>query len=62
MGRKAAAKAAELEEDALIVEYLRQRQLKEQVHVNTRCCWHAECQNRQHSNIRCCRYADRQNR
>lgn len=31
MARKKAAKAAELEEDALIVEYLRQRQLKEQV-------------------------------
>ena len=31
MVRKKAAKAAELEEDALIVEYLRQRQLKEQV-------------------------------
>ena len=31
MERKKAAKAAELEEDALIVEYLRQRQLKEQV-------------------------------
>ncbi|KAL3159958.1 Cilia- and flagella-associated protein 45 [Trebouxia sp. C0009 RCD-2024] len=30
MARKKAAKAAELEEDALIVEYLRQRQLKEQ--------------------------------
>ncbi|DBA86937.1 hypothetical protein WJX79_008185 [Trebouxia sp. C0005] len=33
VGRKAAAKAAELEEDALIVEYLRQRQLKEQAAV-----------------------------
>ncbi len=53
MGRKAAAKAAELEEDALIVEYLRQRQLKEQVHVNTRYCWH---------NTRCCWYVDCQNR
>ena len=31
MERKKVAKAAELEEDALIVEYLRQRQLKEQV-------------------------------
>ena len=31
MARKKAAKAAELEEDALIVEYLRQRHLKEQV-------------------------------
>ena len=31
MVRKKAAKAAELEEDALIVEYLRQRQVKEQV-------------------------------
>lgn len=31
MARKKAAKAAELEEDALIVEYLRQRQLKDQV-------------------------------
>lgn len=31
MARKKAAKAAELDEDALIVEYLRQRQLKEQV-------------------------------
>ena len=62
MGRKAAAKAAELEEDALIVEYLRQRQLKEQVHVNTQYCWHANCQNRQHRSTRCCWHADCQDR
>lgn len=34
VARKKAAKAAELEEDALIVEYLRQRQLKEQVQLD----------------------------
>lgn len=36
VARKKAAKAAELEEDALIVEYLRQRQLKEQAAVEER--------------------------
>ena len=37
MERKKVARAAELEEDALIVEYLRQRQLKEQVRLHVHC-------------------------
>ena len=46
VARKQAAKAAELEEDALIVEYLRQRQVKEQVRQFAFCsrlCQAATC-------------------